>query len=604
MSIRSFTFILFCISATLVAACTNTSGGNFVGLPAATPAALSTSIPLGSGAALVEQPVATTVPAPAGYGATVDAPYVTAAANTTIAITAGASPPATIPVIATAKRPASLRRMVSGQYNAVYYDVLIPSASITVAGNVSITQSFPAGTLSSSTSYYLAFYDGTQASPTWQTISGPVQPSGNSLTFSGTVSSFTLQQNGTYAFCIFSVAASGATPPPSQAEDEAYLSQGTGGIVVVNASGSTVTTLGIDSSALGLDDSGNIYNLYNVIPSASPGASSAPTPDSTLQYYANGSTTAKYTYQMSGPAFFVETSGSGELGAFYFDTNSQGQSVTTGQIWNPGDQGGPPDYTINSVENGTTTFDVQHDGTIYVGGISASGAYQISIYPPGSSTPSRTVPETIVPQNEQSQFAGNYMTVGPDGTIYVTENSFICNDPFAGLYIYPPSGNEVFVATTSSSQGAGPQGVDVDAAGNIYVVNNDACIDLNTDTFKADTLHDIEVFAAGGTSVLRHITGNFTAYPIITAPDGTIFFGSFPFDAVTTGVTGTFLVPPGSTTPQQITSAAEPAIVLYNGYQESAAQRHRMSAVSMSVAAARSGPAAFLRYLRMAHHIH
>ena len=169
------------------------------------------------------------------------------------------------------------------------------------------------------------------------------------------------------------------------------------------------------------------------------------------------------------------------------------------------------------------------------------------------------------------------MTVGPDGTLYVTEYTFNNYDPNAGLYIYPPNGPEKFVATTSDAQGAGPQGVDLDAAGNIYVANNNGGFDpTNNYTQTADTLHDIEVFSPGGASVLRHITGNFFAYPLVVAPDGTLFFASFPAFADPTGASsqGTYVVAPGATTITQVAPLGETSIELYNGYEESAA-RHR-----------------------------
>jgi hypothetical protein len=203
MTVRFFSVFSALCSAAILAACTSNGTPSFYAAPTptptiaptATPASVQTSEPIGSGTALVEQPVATAIPAPTGYAASVNAPLVTTNAGTTVSIKAGPSAPPTIPGL-DARTRGPLIRDVSGQYNAVYYDVVTPSQTISVAGNISITQQFPAGALSASTNYYLAFYDGTVASPAWQTIAGPVTPSNNALTFSGNPGSFSLKQNG------------------------------------------------------------------------------------------------------------------------------------------------------------------------------------------------------------------------------------------------------------------------------------------------------------------------------------------------------------------------------------------------------------------------
>ncbi len=387
------------------------------------------------------------------------------------------------------------------------------------------------------------------------------------------------------------------------------MSQGTNGIVIVDNTGATVKTLPITSAQAELDDSGNIYNLDVLpAPSPSPSSSAMPTaPPPIVQFYPAGATTPTGTYSVSaGAPFEYElTSGAGE---FAFETAVSGTGGTVNLalgVWNPGVTSGTANYTITATQYGSPAVDMQHDGTLYIGSISQSGTYAFSVYPPGSATPSRTIPESIVPASQQANFAPNYLTVGPDGTLYVTEYSFVRGDPLAGLYIYPPNGPEKFVATTSDANGAGPDGIDIDAVGNIYVANNNAGLDPNNSYAEAaDTLHDIEVFAPGGASVLRHITGTFDPYPLVVAPNGTMFFGSFNFGTLTSGTNGTFLVQPGATTATQVAQFGETQIVLYNGYAEAAAWRHRESAQSAAASVIHAGgPAALRAYLKSIHRI-
>ncbi len=391
-----------------------------------------------------------------------------------------------------------------------------------------------------------------------------------------------------------------ATPPPGGRTDEVYLAEGTTGIGIFNTKGQGLNTLAIDSSALGLDDRGNIYNLYVSNPTPAPGASTAPSPSASLQFFRRGSTTPRYTYQLPGLVSFVETSAHGELAAFTFTGDGQGFATTTAYVWRRGDRGGPPDYTLSATEFGTTVYDVDRDGTIYIGGLTASNTYAISEYLPGSSKPWRTVPETIVPQGQQQYFAGNYMAVDRDGTIYLTEYSFVCNDPLAGLYIYPRHGPEKFVPTygANSPQGAGPAGVDVDDAGNIYVANNNGCLDPNNGYAPvADALHEIDVLAPGGASIKQQITGNFDPYPLVTATDGTIVFSSFPFAAGVAGVTGSFVIPPEGAA-QQFSTVANTEIALY----DARTGRHHRSGQSIRTSLARSQSGAFASMVRLSPH--
>lgn len=600
----------------ILAAC----GGNSSTTPVKnfTPASvsISTSAPLSS-SALSQQAVTTAVPAPTGYAQSVSASLVTAPANTSVTIKSGNNAPSGIPALGFAtKSNGSVQTMgkdrptVSGQNNPIYYTVISPSAAITVAGTVSVTQSFPSGTLTSGTNYYLAFYDSTQSSPAWQTISGPVTTSdGLSLTFSGSIGSFTLQQGEAYGFCVFSTSGS-STPPPTQNQTVAYLAQGTAGILVYTTAGTLQQTININSSGVGLDDSANIYNVY-VPPTPSPSGSQPP---AVIQKFLAGSTTASATFTGTAPANpntqgtegFIATSGSGELVTGYYANNTDGLGYfnINLDVWPAGSTGGAPAYTLNADQASNFTFDVQHDGTIYLSQ-NQNGVPSYLEFS-GSATPEKTISETIVTGSNLANFSPNYMTVGPDGTLYVTEYTFASGDPSCGLYIYPPSGAEKFVAVDSNANGCGAYGVDLDAVGNIYVAVNNSGYLSDYSAQQNDTMNEIEVFSPGGASVLRRISVQ-NPIALVAAPDGTLFVSSFPFAGyygVTTGVNATFVVPAGSTTATQITSQAETAIVLYNGYQESAASLRRHTSVSAATSAMKAGGAsarAFFLRLRQQH---
>ena len=120
--------------------------------------------------------------------------------------------------------------------------------------------------------------------------------------------------------------------------------------------------------------------------------------------------------------------------------------------------------------------------------------------------------------------------------------------------------------------------------------NNAAYANCNIDPTNCpasgDSLHDIEVFGPGGVggpngaSSPRHITGNFTGYPIAVAGGGTIFFSSFDSFNLGTGVNASFAVASGTTTVTQITSFGATGFALYDGNRETTGARRSQSIAS------------------------
>ncbi|MBD5635182.1 MAG: hypothetical protein IAI49_11955 [Candidatus Eremiobacteraeota bacterium] len=285
--------------------------------------------------------------------------------------------------------------------------------------------------------------------------------------------------------------------------------------------------------------------------------------------YPAGSSTASATYtpSVATPAF-IAASGAGEVAAIHFLNGSvvgSGAGSLTTDVWDVGKSGAPSRTLTTSAVN-NTLFVMAHEGTLYLPDRSSAGVPQYDLFPAGASTPSKIIPETIVPASQYANFSPNYAAVGPDGTLYITEYTFQQPDPLAGVYIYPLNGAERFIPATGNAQGVGPQGIDVDASGNIYVVNNNSAITSST-TCQGDTLQNVTVYSPTGT-LLRTVSGGDSAFPITVAADGTAFFSTFPFDpacAATTNAYGIYSIAPGATTSTQIATSGSTEIVLYDG---------------------------------------
>jgi hypothetical protein len=533
--------------------------------PTATPIpnSVATSVPLSintSGPA-----ISAPLPAPAGYTSHLTVPIASGPAGTTFQLTSSATLPGVLPILQSKTRVATSVRIPQAASNflPIFFTSIVPSASVTIAGNISTSQVFPVGILSTANTYYLGFYDSTQTTPAWQTINGPVTTTdGKTLTFTGDIKSFTLQANQLYGFAIFSLASAAVTPPPAP-QTVAYLANGAGGIDKYTETGTKLGTLPISANTFGMDDSGTIY--ASVVPT------SAPTSVAVIQKIPFGAASPSATLAPSANAsgscclIIDGVSGSGAVGVLYLTSASEGFDV-----WNSG-LTGAPSFSILPTGISAINGIMGHDGTIYIQNITAGGTSQISVYSPGSSTPSRTIPEQLVPLAQQATFAANYEAVGPDGTLYVTEYSFVQPDPLAGLYIYHPDGTETFALTTGATGGApgsvtgnpGLFGVDVDAAGNIYVAANNAGFDGVTGAPLTDTLNDVEVFAPGATRVLRHIAGTMSPITVVAASDGTAFvsgFGLLPGQPM-----ATWIAQPGASTVTQINSVAVGSIYLFDG---------------------------------------
>jgi hypothetical protein len=373
-----------------------------------------------------------------------------------------------------------------------------------------------------------------------------------------------------------------ATPQPSPSSSTLLYLGTTAGITVLKADGTLKSFLPIPVDSFDLDDAGNIYALYynqnNTL---------------VLAKYPAGTATAGATYTPSGPgAVQIAVSGAGEV--VVVRSGGGIPSPFTMDIWDPGTSGAPsrsfttaPDPAFN------WALYVAHDGTIYLSDHSVAGVPQFDVFSPGSAVPSRTIPETIVAPSQYAAFAPNFATTGSDETLYVTEYSFSLPDPNAGLYIYPVSGPERFVATATNANGSGAQGVDLDSSGNIYVVNNNAGFFFSNLTCQGDSLQSVTVYSQTGT-LLRTIdgTGIFTGYQFLLAPDDSGYLTSiqttFLEGCATTGIQGVLGIPAGGSTASKI-STLSPTLVLYDGEMAKGPFAHSRHGASGAFAIRRYG---------------
>ena len=341
----------------------------------------------------------------------------------------------------------------------------------------------------------------------------------------------------------------------------AYLALGTDGVAIENEAGTVLGTVATNAGFLALDDAGNLYTLQNP-PSGNTG------PAVISQFIPTGSTypptytPSSKTYAPSDPDYLtlLQAAGNGELIGVSFDFAA---AKTVIDMWNPGASGAPTH---------TVTYNAVNGSTVYFGGIDHAGNIYTSYYKPcadnanltcvfydvlnSAGTVVRTIPETIVPEANQGVFTPNYIATAPDGTLYVTEYTFEAPDPDAGLYIYPPSGPE----RIASNGAFAPNGVDVDAAGNIYVVNDNTV--YNTGAASVDTVHVVCVLSPDGGTVLREIGVPVESYPITVAGDGTAFVSSFNVAGATPS---TYVIPPAEFITQQINAIGAGVVVLWDG---------------------------------------
>jgi hypothetical protein len=315
-----------------------------------------------------------------------------------------------------------------------------------------------------------------------------------------------------------SVVRSAPEPAPT-ATDAIYAADGATGVSVISAkTGKMVSSFGAAlgvSRQLTMDNAGNVYDQNHL---------NSVTTFNRLAIGGNAAT-ATYTPTSSSP-LFMWAAPTGEVIVTGLDGSGSSPTGTTVDIWDAGSAGGKPSRSIvHKVAAGEPTpinVTWAADGTLYVPYISQKTLkMQYDVIPPGTSKPSRTIVESIVPA--KSYFSVNWMSVAPDGTLYVAEWGYYAGDPFKGLYVYPATGKETLV-----TEGAPfPSGLDLDKDGNVYVVNSSST--ESSSGLSKDTTHLLTEFAPHAAKVLRQVSKGFTDGQFMTVDDnGTAYIEEFP----------------------------------------------------------------------------
>ncbi len=327
---------------------------------------------------------------------------------------------------------------------------------------------------------------------------------------------------------------------------------------------------------IAMDDSGATYIEHYA---SINGTTTTPLATQIVNKYAFESTTPIASYTVTGvSASTISASGAGRLVILSFDSNFDTEYI---DVWEAGVSGRPSFTFTQSTNNGAegcTNFNfpfMGHDGTLVIPVKTPAGLQTYNFYPNGSPSSTRTLTESVVSTGMQCGFAPNYMTMGADGTFYVTEFQFIPEDTLAGLYIFPPAASETFVQTPSdpgnvAQPGPAPQSVDVDGAGNVYVANDNSVLGTSGNT--PDTLHSIAVYTPNGAALTRTISDGLEAnYVLVADTDGTAYISDYPGGGSSTTYNplepngALHVLAAGASSVNTLHSFGATNVVLYNG---------------------------------------
>jgi hypothetical protein len=306
------------------------------------------------------------------------------------------------------------------------------------------------------------------------------------------------------------------TATPTPASTELFIADGLqGGVSEYQASSGVLKQNFAQALPVGqvdLDDAGYVFTFLGGT------ATSSPKPE--LSKVAIGGNTVLATYAPTAPeTLALGVSPEGELVVAGLSGTSR-----TYDIWDRGVTGKPSRTLTYPDVNGNTQFEfaLGPDGALIVP-YQSNDQQKFDIIPRGKSTPSRTIVDAIA-RSPQS-FTPNWMAVDAEGTLYVGEWSYTSGDPDAGLYVYPKTGPERCV----TSMGPGINGLDLDAAGNVYVAINNGTYEDGGTPYTADNAQQVFVYSPGAKTLLRQFSDGTPGIFWLTAgDDGAIYLVQYP----------------------------------------------------------------------------
>jgi hypothetical protein len=344
-------------------------------------------------------------------------------------------------------------------------------------------------------------------------------------------------------------------------------------------SGSFASSTGADY--FGLDDSGNAYVLADESNFTVA-----------IARYAIGESAPSATYApTSARPQFILVGRNGTLVAAGAASDASDNSTAIYDIWDPG-MTGAPSRTITYANESEVILGgtVAANGTAYLPYNDPSGQVRYDVIPPGTSTPNRTIVESIAPAN--STFAPNAMAVGGDGTLYVGEWTYEAPDANAGLYVYPVSGTETMIKTGAPN----PTSIDFDSAGNVYVANSNATVQPDS-ALGADTEHVLSEFGPGAASLTSQVsTGIDDPQNLAVDLNGTAYMADFANADQSTGAIVS-VAPSATSAGAFVANINADNLVLFDGTNVRSIRTHGASRVSGS-RALRLGVLRFRRGIR------
>ncbi|HTW85158.1 MAG TPA: NHL repeat-containing protein [Candidatus Sulfotelmatobacter sp.] len=363
----------------------------------------------------------------------------TTGGSATLTVTLSAAPlPGTPTLQALHRKPAA----IGGQNVAgLLYFSVATSATVSFPGPPSFSIADPADT--APTLSYVAFYDPTNASAGWTTISGPPQVISNTLTFDSSARPITVTAGQPLLFAVFTVSAALPTPTPTPTPTPSPTPRA---VYIANPNASTIVPAGTNSGAV------TVYSVFESQPY--------------LPFVPQG------VLSFAPSAMLPEAVALDAAGNIYvLNVNVQGANSTI-SVFAPyagGSSTVTPQAVISDANlNQPSALAVDASGKIYVANF---GGHDVLVYPAHPTGNLTEAPLAVIGGGSTTLQEPTGVAVDAAGKVYVSDIETNAIDVFAAS----PSGSVTSapIATLAGSNTGitAPGGVALDGQGRIYVTN-------------------------------------------------------------------------------------------------------------------------------------